>query len=359
MLKFGVVAAMMCTVVLTTYVSAQVAVGELIFKGSHNSYQCHGDTPNMGHLLDAQMDDFGVWGVELDIGFTNSDGQNAAIVGHNSPGDGVCTDVRDIFPDLLPNALEGYFRLIKRARSFRFRPIVLFMDWKISDRGGWSAIDCPGNDCDAFGKAAAESVFGVGNVLTTNEAIGRSVQELARKAILGMPNRYTGDCTNKQTVEDWFVADRGLNFFRIDQYQGDWTFDIGVPPNPLVVDLSAASQRTSTGSIGDSWFCVTEFFPANPNCTAFGFPAECDLSNGQLVHSQGTYRFPYTTISEAVLRAQGQTSGGNVNLRSRRTAYGWTVLIRAGSYSETPFIDIPLTLRNMDNSLGVVVIGRR
>jgi hypothetical protein len=36
-------------------------LGNLIFKGTHNSYQCHGDAPNMGHLVNVQMDDFGVW----------------------------------------------------------------------------------------------------------------------------------------------------------------------------------------------------------------------------------------------------------------------------------------------------------
>jgi hypothetical protein len=339
--------------------NAQVPVRELIFKGTHNSYQCHGDTPNMGHLVDVQMDDFGVWGIELDIGFVNRNGRNTAVIGHNSAGDGVCLNIQDIYPDLNANALEGYFRLIKRARSFRYRPVVLFLDWKTSDRDGWSDIPCPNNDCNAFAKVATVAVFGVANVLTADEAIGKSVPELAGKVILGMTERFTGDCTNRPSVEEWFLLDQNLNFFRIDQYQGDWTFDIAVPPNPLVVDSSADVQTVATGSIGESWFCVTEFFPPTPNCTALGFPATCDFSNGQVVHEQGTYRFPYRTISGAVRRAQGTTPTGNASLLPRRTGYGWTVLIVPGSYPESLVIDTPLTLKRIDGSFGVVVIGRR
>src|SRR5207302_1599344 len=147
-------------------------------------------------------------------------------------------NIHDIYPDLDPNALTGYLRLIKASRALSYRPVVLFFDWKLSDRDGWSDIGCPNNDCDDFAKRACEEVFGGGNVLRTAEAIGRPVPELAGKVILGMNQNYSGDCTNKETVEGWFTGNSNINFFRIDQYQSDWTFDIGVPPNPLVVDWS-------------------------------------------------------------------------------------------------------------------------
>ena len=340
-------------------VAAQVPIGQLILKGTHNSYQCHGDTPNMGHWVNTQIDDFGVWGLELDVGFVDEGGGRiVAVIGHDRAGGGTCINIPEIYPLLDPHALEGYLRLIKASRAFTYRPIVLFFDWKLSDRDGWSTIGCPNNDCDGFAKAAAEAVFDSGNVLRTAEAIGKSVPELAGKVILGMNQNYSGDCTNKQTVEGWFTGNPNINFFRIDQYQGDWTFDIGAPPNPLIVDWSTNPPISVTDSIGDSWICITEFFPPNPNCWTPNFTATCDLSNGEVVHEQGTYRFPFRTLGSAVARAQGMTSG-NPSLLSRRTGIGWTVLIKSGNYPETLTISTPLTLKALDASAGLVVIGRR
>ena len=94
---------------LSRAANGQERIGSLILKGTHNSYQCHGDPPNMGHLVNVQMDDFGVWGIELDIGFIRqADGQIVAVIGHDGPGDGVCVNIQNFYPELNPNAFEGY-----------------------------------------------------------------------------------------------------------------------------------------------------------------------------------------------------------------------------------------------------------
>src|SRR5262249_55111118 len=119
----------------------------------------------------------------------------------------------------------------------------------------------------------------------------------------------------------------------------DWTFEYGVPPNPLVVDGSAQPPWTVLDSVGDDWDCDNG-----------------DVWRGQVVHEQGTFRFPYKTVRGAVTRAEGTTP--NAFKDSRRAGYGWTVLIRPGNYSETLTIGIPLTLKKDERFAGTVIIGR-
>ncbi len=326
-----------------------VNIGQLILKGTHNSYQCHYDTPCMNHPPNVQVDEFGVWGLELDVGFVRSaDGQITAILGHTDVNDAVCWGD---FPDFPRNSLIGFLHMIHQTQALRYRPVVIFFDWK-----DWGER-CPDIDCDAFGKRTCEAVFGQGNVLNTEEAINKSVRELAGKVILGMPEQYTGDCTNKLAVESWFQGNPNITFFRIDQYQGDWTFDIAAPPNPLVVDRAATPPWTVNDSVGDDWLCFTGN-AGDPPCEIDGVMTTCDVWKGQVVHEQGTYRFPYQTVGQAVRRSEGITPTGDPTLRSRRTGYGWTVLIRPGNYPETLSIAIPLTLKKDERVAGNVIIGR-
>src|SRR5215510_2213468 len=70
---------------------APLAVQNLIFKGTHNSYQCHFDTPCMNHPPHIQIDDFGVWSLELDFSIIlEADFQFRAVMGHTGPGDATC-----------------------------------------------------------------------------------------------------------------------------------------------------------------------------------------------------------------------------------------------------------------------------
>ena len=59
-----------------------IPIDNLFLKGGHNSYDAR-----MHRTIDQQIDDFGVWGVELDFGvFTRNDGTPFAVIGHDSPG---------------------------------------------------------------------------------------------------------------------------------------------------------------------------------------------------------------------------------------------------------------------------------
>lgn len=113
------------------------------------------------------------------------------------------------------------------------------------------------------------------------------------------------DCTNRAAVEHSISTGNlgqgpscgsgGCRVLRLDQYQADWTFEYGVPPNPLVVDAAASPPWNVTDSIGDSWTCGNDPDLSNQ-----------DLSVGQVVHEHGTYRFPYKTIGAAVFGQKGQ-----------------------------------------------------
>ena len=48
-----------------------LTIDQLIFKGTHNSYANRGrQAPWMNHAPDKQIDDFGVWAIELPGDFT-------------------------------------------------------------------------------------------------------------------------------------------------------------------------------------------------------------------------------------------------------------------------------------------------
>ena len=105
---------------------------------------------------------------------------------------------------------------------------------------------------------------------------------------------------------------------------------------------------------GDDWDCSY----CRLTLTGPFFPPSNDVWQGQVVHPQGTYRFPYRSVGQAVTRARGVTPSGDPAVQSLRTGYGWTVLIKPGSYPETLTIDIPLTLKKFDDAPGIVVIGQ-
>jgi len=239
--------------------------------------------------------------------------------------------------------------------ALKYRPVFInfdIKDWGLMDRAWRIAIQ------------DLESVFGRDNVIVLADYLrqtgGRfptvSDPNMAGKAIVYSPNMdlrgtHAGDCTSKGAVEFSIITgapveeggatcgSEGCRVFRLDQYQADWTFEYGVPPNPLVVDWAAQPPWTVLDSDGDDWDCDNG-----------------DVWRGQVVHEQGTYRFPYKTLGRAVIRAQGTTPNGVQD--ARRAGYGWTVLMRPGTYPEMLTIHIPLTLKKDDRFAGSVVIGR-
>jgi hypothetical protein len=145
-------------------------------------------------------------------------------------------------------------------------------------------------------------------------------------------------CTDYNVVSNSIAGGRRVP--RLDQYQGDWTFDYAVPPNPLVVDSSAPLSWAVSDSVGDDWSC-----------------GNGDRSSGQIVTNHGTCKFPYKTVTAAVNRAQGSVPEDPYP-NAARAGYGWTLLLRPGNYAEGLSINIPLTLKKDSQFAGAVVIGK-
>jgi hypothetical protein len=324
-------------------------VDQLILKGTHNSYSCRGegdlDPPCMNHPPEKQIDDFGVWSLELDFSVNRVNGVPTALVGHDRPGHGTCWGL----------SLKDFFRMIRGTLSIKYRPV--FVNFDIKD---WGDSGLTAGDKYAVGVAAAREVF-QGDLIELEKFVadnGRvpTVPELAGKVVLYAPNQtlrgtHADHCVSREVVERSIRSGKpveeggadcgpnGCRVFRLDQYQADWTFQYGAPPNPLVVDSTARPPWTVADSEGDSWGCDNG-----------------DVSHHQVVHEHGTYRFPYASLRKAVVRARGVTPNGGED--PRRAGYGWTVLVRPGVYPENLTIDTPLVLMKDLRYEGTVKIGR-
>lgn len=333
-------------------------IDQLIFKGTHNSYECTGIAPCMNHPLDMQIDGFGVWAVELDIGITYLDPDfqrpPEVSVGENGAGDKTC---------FVPQAtLAEYFLQIKTTLSIRYRPVLVYFDikdWTASYDGdlGYNGVDVAAQ----WGISVARDVFGPANVIDLAEYVSQKgfplvpspeigsgtviiyypLPEYAAKPPGGgtLPGVTLGGCLGLADVQGAIAG--GSRVILLDLYQADWTFYYGVPPNPLVVDITAAPRSVVTDSVGDEWDC--------------GPGRVSDKWKFQEVAEHGTFRFPYASLGAAVARAAGVTP--DHVLDPRRAGYGWTVLIRPGRYREAITIDVPLTLMKDDRFDGNVVIG--
>jgi hypothetical protein len=245
-----------------------------------------------------------------------------------------------------------------------YRPVFLYLEPKSGD--DWPTLD-PNECADHVQKfelamQAVKQVFGENVIELYKFVDGQSgyptVPEVAGKAIIYFPAPdfssdspaavcrgnaplkptllgFVGDdCTSREVIQR-----QRAQVFRVDQYQADWTFEYGVPPSPLVVDWTAQPPWTVLDSEGDDWDCDNG-----------------DVWRGQVVHEQGTYRFPYKKVISAVSRAERTTPNGFRD--PRRAGFGWAVLIKAGTYPEALTISFPLTLKKDDRFDGTVVIGK-
>jgi hypothetical protein len=249
--------------------------------------------------------------------------------------------------------------MVRSSLALAYRPLFIWIDLK-SDKD-WPEFD-PGLTEDQQAQVIEGELiraFGYSRLFTPGAlrahqlaSAGRkpSVPELAGKIVamwrldptplifqghreLGMTDCYRDECTDTTDVGQ--LIDEGANVLRLDQYQADWTFEFGVPPNPIVVDFAATNEINVTDAVGDDWDC--------PNG---------DVGIGQLVHQQGTYRFPYGQVGAAVSRTQGLSRRDE-----RDTGYGWTVVARPGRYSEALRIETPLVLTKDERFAGSVLIG--
>ncbi|NMC43610.1 MAG: hypothetical protein GYA46_06810 [candidate division Zixibacteria bacterium] len=134
---------------------------QLVLKGTHNSYpssDCNplfgkgNECPVMHDPPPEQIDDWGVWAIELDFSFIRlEDGQVVPWVGHNG-GDSCHSFAAGDWND----RLETYLTAIRNSRSFVYRPIVIKFEYK-----GWgiNAYDDPVLAGDSL-EAVLARVFG-------------------------------------------------------------------------------------------------------------------------------------------------------------------------------------------------------
>jgi hypothetical protein len=340
-------------------------IDKLVIKGTHNSYVCNSGgwwsmtPPWMNHPPEQQIDDFGIWVIELDVGIVMEDGQPKVAVGHNGPGHATCWGRR---------LKEDYLDKIAKTQALRYRPVLIGFDPKTHEQQeDWPNLGWTAQEISAKAEAVLEEVFGRENIMNgenLNDFLQQysrypTMPELAGKAVMNIPNdTHADECTYREAVEKSIKSGIGLyegesckggcRIFRIDQYQADWTFEYGIPPNPLVVDAAADPPWAVLDSVGEDWGCDNG-----------------DVWKGQVVHEQGTYRFPFKTLRAAVTRTEGVIDPNepqDLERNELRSGYGWTVLLRSGHYPEKITINIPLTLKKDDDvqyrNSGNVVIGR-
>ena len=255
----------------------------LVFKGTHNSYVCRtdclfsctADPPIMNHPSQVQIDDFGVWALELDFSIRIENGQPRAVVGHDGPDDEVTCWGRH---------LTDFLFMIRDAAAIKmaYRPVFIYFEKK--DNWGEESYKDPNqylpileNDLKVvFGE---EQISGPRALMTFYHQYNRypTVPEIPGRVVpvmlsptvsgtafifhdgpfssacdgcppgglgpTGLPGLNLGatpfdHCTNRNVIQA-LIQNSDLDIFRVDQYQADWTFGYGVPPNPLVVDWTA------------------------------------------------------------------------------------------------------------------------
>jgi hypothetical protein len=305
----------------------------------------------MHHPPNEQIDNFGVWALELDYSIVIKEGTEHAVVGHDSDDDKVTCWGRE---------LRDFLQLINQSDSLHYRPVFIYFEKK--DWGARVFNELEVLESELRQVFSEEHIFSHVNLREFEARYNRhpTVPELAGKVIpvlLGAhpasafffndgrgPDSINFNASSEDHCTNWGEIQRliqaGNSVFRLDQYQADWTFEYGVSPNPLIVDSTASLEQT----LG-----ISEQ-PLGPS------DMPCDGAVSSQIHEQGTFRFPYKTVSEAIARAKGITSTGGPD--DRRTGYGSTFLIRPGNYPETLTIDIPLILKKDDRFTGTVVIGR-
>ena len=350
-------------------------IDQLLFKATHNSY-------DRGRPPEQQIDDFGVWAIELDVSVPIENGPSRLIVGHDRAGKALGdNDLSGGDPQAKTREdrfrLEYYLTRLKNTLAKRYRPIFIFFEKKawinwFPSPGQPPRFDNVDYDDPArflgllenelavfedkiFGPSALEAYQAkhAGQYPPVPELAGLIIPVLIQyfnggDAFIGGTNMVFHDGPCPAPIDGWGARCRGFNLraginddddcgkpndlesynmYRLNNYQEDWTFEHVVPPNPLVVDFNGRSVTRVSG---------------------------CDSDVD--VHEQGTCVFPYRTVAKAVARSEGRALSQPADLR--RAGYGWTLLIRPGNYREALTINVPLTLEKDPRLPGTVVIGR-
>ena len=176
--------------------------------------------PWMNHPPEIQIDDFGVWVIELDVGILMEDGQAKVAVGHDGPGHATCWGYR---------LKEDYLDKIAKAQALRYRPILIGFDPKTHDeQDDWPDLGWTAQEICAKAEAVLEEVFGRENIMN-DENLSDFIQqynryptitELAGKAIIGSVSKefYTDECTlEKLSRKQLRVAVASFDWINIRQ----------------------------------------------------------------------------------------------------------------------------------------------
>ena len=339
----------------------------LKLKATHNSYGCAGHSsflgiesgnscPVINNPPPEQIDDYGVWGLELDFSVKSG----VLTIGHDG-GTGRDNTWSD---DSWGITVEAYLRRIKSTRAFseKYRPIFIRFGKKCwGDNNQLVPNNDPNNWYQKL-KTILINVFGRENIFGKKEHDSSgwlTIKDLGGKIIpwvgleyecslsrqgellnLNFRPPYTddmlfwddpvervllkdGDNKSPQTRTDAiYNANRHYTLISQDLYQFDWTFEGTAPPNPIYVVQNAPENISITNIFGDE--CDDGTDPRKPF----------------IVHQQGTFKMPFDKVGESVNKAYA----------------GWTILMKAGNYNEKNLkISKPLTLK-ADG--GTVIIGK-
>ncbi len=330
-----------------------LTIDQLIFKGTHNSYANRGrQAPWMNHPPDKQIDDFGVWAIELDYSVEVERGAPVAVIGHDRGGD----------RSGWGKYLSDYLDMVLRTGSLPYRPVFLCLDvkrwkrrllqpWRVPTDYRFSWQDKRDIGLHTLRDCCGDRLVVLEDWLPEHDWRWPEPGELAGKIVLYQPGkrddegrlvgmegtwagRHVRPLEVEYTIETGtpiqayaWSCEGGTRIPRLDQYQADWTFDYGVPPNPIVVDADAPDSSKVDDAEGKRWRFDDE------------------RSHGQVVGMHGTSRFPYRTIGQAVERARGITPITNGDPDPRRAGYGWTVLLKPSAHHEAgTSVDFPLRI---------------
>ncbi len=313
-------------------------IDQLLFKGTHNSYDAiHVVAP------ERQVDDFGVWALELDFSVL----QGVAFIGHDGLGQGPDGDA--VFEYAGSYRLRDYLMALHSTEAFSYRPLMTFFDYHgRSDVDNNWGEDLPLVDVaeilgaeltavfpgQVFGPQRLQQAGGVlppardlaGWVLawgpggTPNHPLvfGDTTSPFAATYVegCGAPRDGSGNPLPFRTL----AGPQASRVWRLDNFTDEWTFRFGAPPNPIVVESASPDQ--------------TLVPPCDPDANP--------LSIGR----EGTRLFPFSTLVDAVDAArQPLRYSDGQTFTDLLIGAGFTILAAPGTYGDPFLVDFPLSIR--------------
>jgi hypothetical protein len=284
---------------------------DICYRATHNSY-------SRGLRLNAQIDDYNIWEVEIDFG--RNSGHDFE-VGHDDPGGEV--DVSPAMPSLL---LRDWLQNVKDSASWHFHPIAL----KLEKKGWMSRANWQADLRDLL-----TSVLGAENIMTKSEFENRYHSQWP--AVGELVGKFFVMLLNAQGDDGFFFVGKdppglpGLCVAFGEYGSGDHAGFVqglrsgcgGSPTNRIVMDDAFLKEWSNWG--------------VHPPLPAYVDP-------GNDGYMWGTRAFPFKRIGYAV----------NANRSPTGVATQGYLVVPAGTYPEKMTISTPMTITS---SGGTVTIG--